>query len=146
MVFVLHYTATTSCLYLLFRQFPFFIFACVIGSSVCMCSQAFIELANAISVILALSFVPPSFVLYLIRERARGAKHLQRMTGVSGVTYWLSTFCWDMVRKPLCSCLDWALLALSLCQEHSQCCSCLDWALLALSLCQEHSQCCSCLD
>lgn len=63
-----------------------------------MLSQSGIELINAIFTILALSFVPASFVLYLISERASGGKHLQRMAGVSGVTYWLATFCWDMVR------------------------------------------------
>eukprot|EP00117_Sycon_ciliatum_P049261 scpid17073/ scgid34952/ Retinal-specific ATP-binding cassette transporter; ATP-binding cassette sub-family A member 4; RIM ABC transporter; Stargardt disease protein len=60
-------------------------------------TQSGIQLINAIFVILALSFVPASFVLYLIGERASGSKHLQRMTGVSGLTYWTSTFIWDMV-------------------------------------------------
>ncbi|XP_061652253.1 retinal-specific phospholipid-transporting ATPase ABCA4 isoform X3 [Phyllopteryx taeniolatus] len=51
----------------------------------------------AICVIFAMSFIPASFVLYLIQERATKAKHLQFVSGVSPFIYWLANFFWDMV-------------------------------------------------
>ncbi|XP_076975466.1 retinal-specific phospholipid-transporting ATPase ABCA4 [Tamandua tetradactyla] len=51
----------------------------------------------AICVILAMSFVPASFVLYLIQERVSKAKHLQFVSGVSPTTYWLTNFLWDIM-------------------------------------------------
>ncbi|KAI5938300.1 Retinal-specific phospholipid-transporting ATPase ABCA4 [Manis javanica] len=51
----------------------------------------------AICVIFAMSFVPASFVLYLIQERVKKAKHLQFISGVSPTTYWLTNFLWDMM-------------------------------------------------
>lgn len=54
----------------------------------------------AICVIFAMSFVPASFVLYLIQERVTQAKHLQFVSGVSPVIYWMANFLWDMVCLP----------------------------------------------
>ena len=51
----------------------------------------------AISVIFALSFIPASFVLFLVDERVSNAKHLQFVSGVNPTTYWLANFSWDMV-------------------------------------------------
>ncbi|XP_053776573.1 retinal-specific phospholipid-transporting ATPase ABCA4 isoform X5 [Desmodus rotundus] len=51
----------------------------------------------AICVIFAMSFVPASFVLYLIQERVNKAKHLQFVSGVSPTTYWLTNFLWDIM-------------------------------------------------
>ncbi|CAD5112216.1 DgyrCDS1449 [Dimorphilus gyrociliatus] len=56
-----------------------------------------VDVLIAISVIFALSFIPASFVLFLIDERVSNAKHLQLVSGVSPVVYWLSTFAWDML-------------------------------------------------
>jgi ATP-binding cassette subfamily A (ABC1) protein 1 len=55
-----------------------------------------IDLLIALCVIFALSFVPPSFVMFLIRERATGAKHQQLVCGVNPVIYWISNYSWDM--------------------------------------------------
>lgn len=52
----------------------------------------------SICVIFAMSFVPASFVVFLIQERVTKAKHLQFICGVKPVTYWLANFVWDMVR------------------------------------------------
>ncbi|KAG7245814.1 hypothetical protein CRUP_028999 [Coryphaenoides rupestris] len=43
-----------------------------------------------------MSFIPASFVLYLIQERATKAKHLQFVSGVSPLVYWVANFFWDM--------------------------------------------------
>ncbi|CAL8384276.1 unnamed protein product [Arctogadus glacialis] len=45
----------------------------------------------------ALSFVPASFVLFLIEERVSKAKHLQFVSGVKPILYWLANYTWDMV-------------------------------------------------
>nr|CAD7196497.1 unnamed protein product [Timema douglasi] len=57
--------------------------------------QSGVSLLHAISVIFALSFVPASFVVFLIEERVSNAKHLQFVSGVNRLVYWVSTFCWD---------------------------------------------------
>uniref|UniRef100_A0A8C8E1E1 P-type phospholipid transporter n=1 Tax=Oryzias sinensis TaxID=183150 RepID=A0A8C8E1E1_9TELE len=48
-------------------------------------------------VIFAMSFVPASFVLFLIEERASKAKHLQFVSGVQPLLYWVANFIWDML-------------------------------------------------
>ena len=57
-----------------------------------------VDAVVAICVIFAMSFIPASFVLYLIQERATKAKHLQFVSGVSPLVYWVANFFWDMVR------------------------------------------------
>ena len=52
------------------------------------------DLTVAINIIIALSFVPASFVLFLVGERMSKAKHLQFVSGVTPSIYWLSTFAW----------------------------------------------------
>lgn len=52
----------------------------------------------SICVIFAMSFVPASFVVFLIQERVNKAKHLQFISGVQPLLYWLANFVWDMVR------------------------------------------------
>ncbi|XP_072500142.1 retinal-specific phospholipid-transporting ATPase ABCA4 isoform X1 [Notamacropus eugenii] len=56
-----------------------------------------IDAMVAICVIFAMSFIPASFVLYLIQERVSKAKHLQFVSGVSPTTYWVTNFLWDIV-------------------------------------------------
>ena len=54
------------------------------------------DLVVGICVIFAMSFVPASFVLYLISERTSKSKHLQYVSGVNPTIFWVSTFLWDM--------------------------------------------------
>ncbi|KAM3865832.1 retinal-specific phospholipid-transporting ATPase ABCA4-like [Diretmus argenteus] len=56
-----------------------------------------VDAVVAICVIFAMSFIPASFVLYLIQERVTKAKHLQFVSGVSPVVYWVANFFWDMM-------------------------------------------------
>ncbi|XP_033494779.1 retinal-specific phospholipid-transporting ATPase ABCA4a isoform X1 [Epinephelus lanceolatus] len=56
-----------------------------------------VDAVVAICVIFAMSFVPASFVLYLIQERVTQAKHLQFVSGVSPLVYWMANFLWDML-------------------------------------------------
>uniref|UniRef100_A0A452I3M1 P-type phospholipid transporter n=1 Tax=Gopherus agassizii TaxID=38772 RepID=A0A452I3M1_9SAUR len=55
-----------------------------------------VDAVVAICVIFAMSFIPASFVLYLIQERVTKAKHLQFVSGVSPAVYWLTNFIWDI--------------------------------------------------
>ncbi|KAA0722897.1 ATP-binding cassette sub-family A member 1 [Triplophysa tibetana] len=54
------------------------------------------DVVVAICVIFAMSFIPASFVLFLIQERVSKAKHLQFVSGVNPTIYWLANFAWDM--------------------------------------------------
>ena len=56
-----------------------------------------IDVLVAICVVFALSFVPASFVVYLVGERQCKAKHLHLVSGVRPYVYWLSTYVWDLV-------------------------------------------------
>uniref|UniRef100_A0A663DNF0 P-type phospholipid transporter n=1 Tax=Aquila chrysaetos chrysaetos TaxID=223781 RepID=A0A663DNF0_AQUCH len=60
-----------------------------------------VDAVVAICVIFAMSFIPASFVLYLIQERVTKAKHLQFVSGVSPAVYWLTNFLWDIVNYAL---------------------------------------------
>uniref|UniRef100_A0A3Q2QA05 P-type phospholipid transporter n=1 Tax=Fundulus heteroclitus TaxID=8078 RepID=A0A3Q2QA05_FUNHE len=56
-----------------------------------------VDAVVAICVIFAMSFIPASFVLYLIQERVTKAKHLQFVSGVNPFVYWVANFFWDMM-------------------------------------------------
>lgn len=58
------------------------------------------DVVVSICVIFAMSFIPASFVLFLIQERVSKAKHLQFVSGVNPTVYWLANFSWDMVTFP----------------------------------------------
>uniref|UniRef100_A0A3B3RQH8 ATP-binding cassette sub-family A member 1-like n=1 Tax=Paramormyrops kingsleyae TaxID=1676925 RepID=A0A3B3RQH8_9TELE len=54
------------------------------------------DVVVSICVIFAMSFIPASFVLFLIQERVTKAKHLQFVSGINPVVYWVASFAWDM--------------------------------------------------
>jgi ATP-binding cassette subfamily A (ABC1) protein 1 len=56
-----------------------------------------IDVLVAICVIFAMSFVPASFVLFLIEERVSNSKHLQFVSGIKPSVYWLANWAWDMI-------------------------------------------------
>ncbi|XP_042367934.1 phospholipid-transporting ATPase ABCA1-like [Plectropomus leopardus] len=53
------------------------------------------DVVVSICVIFAMSFIPASFVLFLIQERVNKAKHLQFVSGVNPAVYWLANLAWD---------------------------------------------------
>ncbi|XP_019733077.1 ATP-binding cassette sub-family A member 1 isoform X2 [Hippocampus comes] len=53
------------------------------------------DVVVSICVIFAMSFIPASFVLFLIQERVSKTKHLQFVSGVNPAVYWLANFAWD---------------------------------------------------
>jgi len=56
-----------------------------------------VEVLISIAVIFAMSFIPAGFCLFLTEERSSNSKHLQLVSGVKPVIYWVATFFWDMV-------------------------------------------------
>ena len=69
-----------------------------IGIAVYFRSQGVTYLSVAIFVILALSFVPASFLVYLVEDRVSKSKHLQLVSGLNPIVYWTANFTWDLVR------------------------------------------------
>ncbi|MED6236020.1 ATP-binding cassette sub- A member 1, partial [Ataeniobius toweri] len=55
-----------------------------------------VDVLVSICVIFAMSFVPASFVVFLIQERVSKAKHMQFISGVHPLLYWVANFMWDM--------------------------------------------------
>uniref|UniRef100_A0AAV2KFR8 P-type phospholipid transporter n=1 Tax=Knipowitschia caucasica TaxID=637954 RepID=A0AAV2KFR8_KNICA len=55
-----------------------------------------VDVLVSICVIFAMSFVPASFVVFLIQERVSKAKHMQFISGVHPLLYWVANFIWDM--------------------------------------------------
>lgn len=50
----------------------------------------------SIFTIVAMSFVPASFVLFLVYERSTKSLHLQFLIGLNPLLYWLTNFIWDL--------------------------------------------------
>ncbi|XP_078319655.1 phospholipid-transporting ATPase ABCA1-like isoform X1 [Crassostrea virginica] len=59
--------------------------------------QGAIDVVIAICVIFAMSFIPASFTMVLIEERSSNSKHLQFVSGVNPIMYWVTNFFWDMI-------------------------------------------------
>jgi ATP-binding cassette subfamily A (ABC1) protein 1 len=55
-----------------------------------------IDLFVAICMIFALSFIPASFLVFLLEERETNTKQLQFVSGVKPYVYWTSNFIWDL--------------------------------------------------
>jgi ATP-binding cassette subfamily A (ABC1) protein 3 len=51
----------------------------------------------AISILFGMAFMATSFIIFLIKERSVGAKHLQVVSGVGPFAFWMSTFVWDII-------------------------------------------------
>ncbi|KAL5014325.1 hypothetical protein ScPMuIL_008595 [Solemya velum] len=49
------------------------------------------------TILFGMAFLVTSFIIFLIKERNVGAKHLQSVSGVGTIAYWLSNFCWDYI-------------------------------------------------
>ena len=56
-----------------------------------------IDLFVAIFIIFALSFIPASFLVFILEERETNTKQLQFVSGVKPYIYWISNFMWDII-------------------------------------------------
>jgi ATP-binding cassette subfamily A (ABC1) protein 2 len=55
------------------------------------------DVVISIFIIVAMSFVPASFTLFLVYERATKSKHIQYINGLYPLVYWLTNFNWDLL-------------------------------------------------
>ncbi|XP_041362406.1 phospholipid-transporting ATPase ABCA3-like [Gigantopelta aegis] len=60
-------------------------------------TQGFQGFMLAFNVCFGMAFLASSFAVFLVKERATKAKHIQFVSGVRAVNFWLSTFCWDFI-------------------------------------------------
>lgn len=51
----------------------------------------------AFCMLFGLAFLSTSFIIFLIKEKVTGAKHLQKVSGVSSYAYWMSNLVWDLL-------------------------------------------------
>lgn len=58
--------------------------------------QSVADIGIALMMLTSFSFVPSSFISYVITERIQREKQVQIVAGVSPLTYWCSTFIWDL--------------------------------------------------
>lgn len=63
------------------------------------CSLQGSDVLIAIFIIFAMSFVPASFVVFLVYERSIKAKHLHIVSGMNRIIYWIANLVWDMVNR-----------------------------------------------
>ncbi|XP_038067464.1 ATP-binding cassette sub-family A member 3-like [Patiria miniata] len=60
-------------------------------------SQTFTGFSIAFNMLFGMSFLASSFVLFLVKEDATKAKHVQFVSGVHSLNFWLSTLLWDLI-------------------------------------------------
>eukprot|EP00746_Dinoflagellata_sp_MGD_P144989 gnl/MRDRNA2_/MRDRNA2_77673_c0_seq1.p1 gnl/MRDRNA2_/MRDRNA2_77673_c0~~gnl/MRDRNA2_/MRDRNA2_77673_c0_seq1.p1 ORF type:complete len:2496 (-),score=513.38 gnl/MRDRNA2_/MRDRNA2_77673_c0_seq1:248-7735(-) len=72
-------------------------------------NQIFTDMTVAITVILAMAFVPASFLVFLVHERATNGKHQQLLSGVHPIMYWMSSYAWDVINYLIPTLLIFAL-------------------------------------
>lgn len=51
----------------------------------------------ALLCLFGLAFLTASFILFVVNEKQTKSKHLQFVSGLDTVTYWLSNYCWDII-------------------------------------------------
>eukprot|EP00045_Choanoeca_perplexa_P016896 m.234753 g.234753 ORF g.234753 m.234753 type:complete len:1739 (-) comp17391_c0_seq2:66-5282(-) len=49
------------------------------------------------TIVFGMAFLASSFVLFLVTERSNKAKHIQFVSGVDIISYWLSSYIWDVI-------------------------------------------------
>ena len=59
--------------------------------------SSFIGFNLAFSILFGMAFVVSSFLLFVVQERETKAKHVQFVSGVSPISYWLSAYLWDLL-------------------------------------------------
>jgi ABC-type multidrug transport system ATPase subunit len=59
--------------------------------------QLLVDFTVAITVLLAMGFIPASFVVYVVNEKSTNSKHQQLLTGVSPTMYWTTNYFFDIL-------------------------------------------------
>lgn len=50
--------------------------------------------------LIAFSFIPVGFTMYVLNELLKKEKQLQFLSGTGPLLYWFTSILWDMVSKP----------------------------------------------
>jgi len=58
----------------------------------------FLQLFAALFLLIPFSYLPASCAMFVVQERTCGSQHLQLVSGVSPLVYWVSTFVWDITQ------------------------------------------------
>eukprot|EP00658_Telonema_sp_P-2_P078531 TRINITY_DN7374_c0_g1_i7.p1 TRINITY_DN7374_c0_g1~~TRINITY_DN7374_c0_g1_i7.p1 ORF type:complete len:347 (-),score=59.37 TRINITY_DN7374_c0_g1_i7:171-1211(-) len=59
--------------------------------------EAISKLLTALFVLIPFTFIPSTYVAFVVKERECKAKHLQFVSGVNYIAYWLANFIFDLV-------------------------------------------------
>lgn len=51
----------------------------------------------AFIIVFGMAFLSATFIIFLIKERSSGSKHLQKVSGVGSFAFWASNFVWDLI-------------------------------------------------
>lgn len=73
--------------------------------------SSFSAFVAVLFLVIAFSFIPATFAVFVVREREVAAKHQQLISGVSIPAYWASTYAWDMVNYLLPAIASISMLA-----------------------------------
>jgi hypothetical protein len=63
--------------------------------------RTFLTLFAALFILIPFCFLPANFVIFVVKERASKAKHLQLVSGVHPNSYWVATYAWDLLNMTL---------------------------------------------
>jgi len=74
--------------------------------------RAFPDSQTALYLSLGFAFIPASYCSFIVRERETNSKHLQVLSGVNFVIYWLATWVWDVINYMVPAVLSVALIAI----------------------------------
>ena len=55
------------------------------------------DVGIAMVMLLALSFIPSAFMVYLTNEKVSQERHMQSISGVGTVLYWSASYIWDLM-------------------------------------------------
>ncbi|CAJ1389550.1 unnamed protein product [Effrenium voratum] len=67
---------------------------------------------TSLNLALGFAFIPASVGAFVVLERETGSKHLQVISGVNFVSYWFSTWIWDILNYMVAAVLSVLLIAL----------------------------------
>eukprot|EP00466_Bigelowiella_natans_P009257 jgi/Bigna1/40010/e_gw1.38.1.1 len=58
--------------------------------------KAILSLFAALFLLIPFCYIPATFVIFIVKERAVKAKHLQLVSGLSQIMYWAANYFWDV--------------------------------------------------
>jgi len=70
-------------------------------------AEAKIKLSLVVLIFMFLPFcyIPGAFIVFLVKERSSKSKHVQLVSGVNMLAFWMSTFMWDLLLYAALVCL-----------------------------------------